>query len=81
MGFVVGTLSNIAANLVFWILLGLAFWFAGLVSARRFVSFSGCAMAGRSRSISRICTRLVAPWVAELMGELFRYTNSVAPNQ
>jgi len=41
MGFAIGTLSNIAANLIFWALLGVAFWSISLVSARKFSSFFG----------------------------------------
>ena len=41
MGFAISTLSNIAANIVFWVLLGALFWSAGLISARRFIRFFG----------------------------------------
>ena len=41
MGFAIGTLSSIAANLIFWVLLGVAFWSIGLISARRFAYFFG----------------------------------------
>ena len=41
MGFALNTLSNVVANLVFWVLLGVTFWSIGLVSARRFTSFFG----------------------------------------
>ena len=40
MGFAIGTLSSIAANLIFWVLLGVAFWSIGLISARRLGAFS-----------------------------------------
>ena len=41
MNFVIGTLSNVVANLIFWVLLGLAFWLASVFLARRFMGFFG----------------------------------------
>lgn len=41
LSFFIGTISNVLANLVFWFLLGLAFWLTGLIMARRFSQFFG----------------------------------------
>jgi hypothetical protein len=41
MGFFIGMLSNVLANLIFWILLGIVFWLTGTVVARRFSQFFG----------------------------------------
>jgi hypothetical protein len=39
MAFVLGITSNVLANLVFWLLLGVTFWAASKVAARRFLRF------------------------------------------
>lgn len=43
MGFLLGLMSNVAANLVFWALLGAVFWMITVTSARRFSRFFGLA--------------------------------------
>ena len=58
MEFIIGTLSNIAANLIFWVLLGLVFWLVGLASSRRFVYFFGLR---NSRGIAVYLSNLYAP--------------------
>jgi hypothetical protein len=41
MGFLVGLASNIAANVIFWLLLGIVFWAVSTVVSRRFSRFFG----------------------------------------
>jgi hypothetical protein len=41
MGFLLGLASSVAANIIFWLLLGIVFWAASTVVARRFSRFFG----------------------------------------
>ena len=61
MSFFIGTLSNVLANLVFWVLLGLAFWSAGAIVARRFSQFFGLSNA---RNINIYLSNLYKPEVS-----------------
>jgi hypothetical protein len=47
MGFILGVVSSIVANLVFWVGLGAVFWAAGSVVARRFSRFFGLTRIGQ----------------------------------
>jgi hypothetical protein len=56
MGFFLGLVSNVAANLVFWALLGAVFWVITMSVARRFSRFFGLA---RVSSIAVVVSKLV----------------------
>ena len=45
MGFILGLASDVAANVIFWTLLGIIFWAAGATIARRFSRFFGLSRA------------------------------------
>jgi hypothetical protein len=61
MGFLLGLASNIAANIIFWLLLGLVFWAAGAMVARRFTRFFGL---DRMRSVAVYLSNLWSPQVS-----------------
>lgn len=58
MGFFLGLISNIAANLIFWALLGAVFWTISKTVARRFSRFFGLA---RSSSVAVVVSNLWTP--------------------
>jgi hypothetical protein len=58
MGFVLGLVSNMAANLVFWVLLGAVFWALATTVARRFSRFFGFV---RVNSIAVFLSNLWTP--------------------
>jgi hypothetical protein len=58
MGFFLGLMSNVAANIVFWVLLGSIFWFIGVTAARRFSRFFGLA---RVNSVAVYLSNLWTP--------------------
>ena len=58
MSFVLGIVSNILANLVFWLLLGASFWIASRVVVRRFFRFFGL---DRTSSIGVYLSNLWTP--------------------
>jgi hypothetical protein len=49
MGFLLGLVSNVAANVIFWLLLGVVFWGLSVAFARRFNRFFGL---GQARSVA-----------------------------
>jgi hypothetical protein len=58
MDFVLGLASNVVANIVFWILLGLVFWALSTAFARKFSRFFGL---GRVRSVAVYVSNLWNP--------------------
>jgi len=62
MGFIIGLVSNVAANFVFWALLGITFWMVGRMVARRFSRFFGL---GRVNSIAVFLSNLWTPGVGK----------------
>lgn len=58
MSFVLGIVSNILANLVFWFLLGISFWVASRIVVRRFFRFFGL---DRTSSIGVYLSNLWTP--------------------
>jgi hypothetical protein len=58
MAFIIGLVSNIAANCVFWVLLGVTFWAVGMTVARRFSRFFGLT---RVNSIAVFVSNLWTP--------------------
>jgi hypothetical protein len=84
MGFIIGLVSNIVANCVFWMLLGVTFWAVGLTVARRFSKFFALT---RVNSIAVFVSNLWTPgpskrtvgytisphelWAAQSVGRLF----------
>jgi hypothetical protein len=58
MGFFLGLLSNVLANLVFWALLGAIFWAITVTAARRFSRFFGLA---RASSVAVVLSNLWTP--------------------
>jgi hypothetical protein len=58
MGFLLGIVSNVVANIVFWVLLGAVFWAFSAAAAQRFSRFFGLA---RVRSVAVCLSNLWTP--------------------
>ena len=58
MGFLLGLASNLVANIVFWVLLGLVFWALSTAVVRRFSRFFGLV---RVRSVAVYLSNLWTP--------------------
>jgi hypothetical protein len=58
MGFLLGLVSNVVANVVFWVLLGVVFWALSTAFARRFSRFFGL---GRVRRVAVYLSNLWDP--------------------
>jgi hypothetical protein len=58
MGFILGLVSNVVANLVFWALLGIIFWAVSVTVARRFSRFFGLA---RVNAVAVLLSNLWTP--------------------
>lgn len=86
MGFLLGLISNMVANIVFWMLLGIAFWLLTTTITRRFSRFFGLT---RVNSVAVVLSNLWTPqltrsgrttgytiskhelWAAQAVGRLF----------
>jgi hypothetical protein len=73
MAFFLGIASNVLANLIFWLLLGVTFWVVSRVVIRRFLRFFGLA---RVNSIGIYLSNLWNPQ-ASLTGRTVGYTISL----
>jgi hypothetical protein len=73
MDFLIGILSNVVANLVFWALLGATFWLASVAVAQRFSFFFGFR---RTRSVAVYLSNLWTPEIS-LRGGTEGYTISL----
>ena len=74
MGFVLGLASNMAANLVFWVLLRGTFWVLSTAVARRFSRFFGLVRIDR---IGIYLSNLWSPQASLLSGRTVGYTVSL----
>jgi hypothetical protein len=76
MGFFLGLVSNVAANLVFWALLGAIFWAITVTVARRFSRFSRFFGLARASSVAVVVSNLWTPR-ASFSGRAVGYTISL----
>jgi hypothetical protein len=73
MGFILGLVSNVVANVVFWVLLGIVFWALTTTVARRFSRFFGL---GRVNGVTVFVSNLWNP-SASTSGKTVGYTISM----
>src|SRR5689334_16545320 len=73
MGFILGLASNVAANVVFWALLGIFFWALTTTVARRFSRFFGL---GRVNGVTVFVSNLWSP-TASMTGKTVGYAISM----